>query len=304
MRLNAPLRNAPQIITAMTNSSRNRRTGGLAAVTTLLCWLAASCAEPNADAGLETACNRDDMICGRINEDFSRAVDSALAHPTQIAIRSYGGDSHHGLVIAGRILASNASGRVVDICASACLEEVLPAFETVALIDAPLIAAHGNIRMKSVLARSAGVDMSRCPLPELYTSALERTLADRIIAGNPQRQIEALGITNVARESGEPQRCPILTWDSTADFWAPTRDELVEWFGVRAEGDTAADRPDLIQSRLNCHFPEGTRVRVRDDILVSDGHDGLSRCNPEASHQAAAALRNAERAAERLGYTD
>lgn len=213
-------------------------------------------------------------------------MERALGHANEVTVSSYGGLSTHGLGAAALIIAARANGRVEDVCASACLEQVLPAFETVTLIDAPLILAHGNTRMKRDLAIAAGADMSTCPLDSLFFAEAERVLGDRLIPDNPRRQIAVLGIHDVAYEMRDGWPCPRMTWKTEVDYWAPTRDELVEWFGVNAQGDSAADRPDLIQRRVNCHFTAGARVRAAGAVIISEGHDAVAGCNAEASRTA------------------
>lgn len=225
-------------------------------------------------------CRKAHYVCGDVDASFVEMMKSALLAHSYVGIRSYGGHAYYALETARVIIGENATVKIKTVCISACVELILQAFDYVFLIDAPLIASHGNVRMRNLLASNEGVDISSCAGD--YLENLDRLMGDRLADHNPQTQIERLGITNVRIEWPNRLDCPIITWDSEADYWALTQSEMEEYFAIEAVGETAADNDSIIQDRINCHIPIGSRVRVNDRILISNGHSGETDCNPSA----------------------
>ena len=225
-------------------------------------------------------CEEANHVCGFIEAGFAEKVEDALAEPGPVRIQSYGGYAEDALEAARAILPARAAAEIDNVCISACVEVLLPAFHRVSLTNAPMVAAHGNARMRTLLAREQGIDTSSCAGD--YLRGLHELLGSRLNPQNPRIQIDKLGVTGADFDWPEGQRCPSIYLNASADYWALTADDLAAYFGVQVVGETAADTPSVIQDRINCHFPIGDRVRVHDDILISRGHSGQPGCNEAA----------------------
>lgn len=257
---------------------------GLAATILLAgLWVALANAPHSDRQGSEQqlgACDQADYVCADILSGFTDTLREALIDHEHIRLMSNGGRLDYALDAARLIIAQQANAEIDRYCASACVEVLLPAFQLVTLTDAPLIAVHGNPQMRLMLADREGFDARPC-IGE-YLLELEAVMGDRLVADNASRQADALGISEVSIWPPEGARCPDVTWTAEADYWALTWQELVDVFAVNAVGETAADERSVTQERIDCYFQAGVRVRVEQDILVSNGHSGIPGCNPLA----------------------
>lgn len=211
--------------------------------------------------------------CGPISRDFEEAASSPAALADgYLTFTSSGGDARIASFLALQWPWLDGDAQVVRLCASSCLEVLLPTFKSVAFIDDPVVLSHGSPQMLEAIyerhAPAAAAEQCR-PIADhnrfatLLSSGPWADVSDHL----GTVQVDRLGVENI--QLHDVDGCIRLAYDQEVDHWLPTSEELRLYYGLSMTGTVAADNLDLAREKVSCLFPSGETFRVGDSVITA-----------------------------------
>lgn len=205
-------------------------------------------------------------FCGGIHPKAAQNLVAAIDDNSLVRIASAGGDARPALFAANRIIERRTHAKIHGICASSCLEVLLPAFNEIEFVQSPLIVSHGNVRMILELLAREGRGVPECY--RRYVALHDIVLGSRVNPNLPEVLIEHLGLTSINIDDSNAA-CPHVSYDQVVDNWLPTSDELRSHYHIEFSGPVAADDLALAQAEIDRYYPAGVRFLVQGEILTS-----------------------------------
>ena len=209
----------------------------------------------------------DPKVTGTIGYDLEQSLRQLDDRDT-VYIFSGGGRVRAAVNAFDVILEKELSFVVIGLCASACVEDILPAAKSVTAFDRPIFAVHGN--MHSYLEHLKQGGEEPCHETETPAERIEslETLVERIDqrllkTGHKtdfwKKQIEVLGEpTIVGFDTGEGDCGTIQQF--SVDYWLPTSEEFRTYFGLEVEGPLCNDSQECLDNKLPLSLEVGDKV--------------------------------------------
>lgn len=205
-------------------------------------------------------------------EDTLRQLDDQQT----VYINSEGGRVRAAANAADVILEKELNFVVIGFCASACVEEILPAAKSVKAFDNPVFAVHGNMQNYLDYLKRGGTEpcvSGESPEERILSleALVERTNQQLLQTGHKidfgKKQKEVLGEQTIIGFKTPEGDCGTIQQFSVA-YWLPTSEEFRTYFGLAVEGTLCNDNRACLENKLPLYVDSGEKVIHQGEEII------------------------------------